>query len=283
MAQDRLQTQRCELKYIVPESTAVQVRDFIRPYLELDEFGAQQEDLSYPVHSLYLDSRDFALHQSTINGERNRYKLRIRFYENRPKAPVYFEIKRRENNAIYKERCAIQREAMRDLEEGRLPAREDLVSAGPANERALINFNRYMTELGARPIAHVAYRREAWSSRGSNRYRITFDRAVTTCPESTYSLQTDQENPLLVFNNGVVLELKFTGGFPSWMGDLVRAYGLQQCSAAKYVDGVVRMEEENLLAADGSVEAARGRDRRLARQWIAAPEIFQQHATETPP
>ncbi len=88
---DNLQRQRYEHKYIIREDVALAVRDFVSSYLEIDSFGATQPNLSYPVHSLYLDSPDLRLYQTTINGDKNRYKLRIRFYEDRPKAPVFFK------------------------------------------------------------------------------------------------------------------------------------------------------------------------------------------------
>jgi hypothetical protein len=50
-------------------------------------------------------------------------------------------------------------------------------------------------------------------------------------------------NPVSVFGDEVVLELKFDGRFPNWMRELVQVFGLTQCSAAKYVDGLVRMKE----------------------------------------
>lgn len=258
-----MQTQRLELKYIIPHSLALQIRDFIQAYLVLDSFGASQVDCSYPVHSLYLDSDDLYLHQSTINGERNRYKLRIRFYENRPGAPIYLEIKRRENNAIYKERCALRREAVEDIAMGRIPCRTELVKAQPENERALFNFCRYLNQLQAHPVAHVYYRREAWSSFGSNRYRVTFDRNVTTSPDPTYRLHPKQKNPISVFGDQVVLELKFTERFPPWMGDLVRIFGIRQCPAAKYVDGIVRMEEEQVLSTGSAMQHQLRRQQQL--------------------
>ncbi|MCD8481428.1 MAG: polyphosphate polymerase domain-containing protein [Verrucomicrobia bacterium] len=261
-----MQSHRFELKYIIPHELALQIRDFIQAYLVLDSFGASQPDCSYPVHSLYLDSRDLYLHQSTINGERNRYKLRIRFYENRPGAPIYLEIKRRENNAIYKERCALRREAVEDIAMGRIPCRSELVKAKPENERALFNFCRYLNQLQARPVAHVYYRREAWSSFGSNRYRITFDRNVTTSPDHTYRLDPKQNNPISVFGDFVVLELKFTERFPPWMGDLVRIFGIRQCSAAKYVDGIVRLEEEQIIATGLCAHQQRLRKQQLHRK-----------------
>jgi hypothetical protein len=243
MSITQMQAQRLEMKYVIPEQLAVRIRDFIRPYLEIDSYGATRSDLSYPVHSLYLDSPDLHTYNSTINGDRNRYKLRIRFYEGRPDAPVFFEIKRREDNAIYKQRCAVRRGAAADLLAGRIPDRRDLIGGGPDAERALHAFSRLINQLRARPITHVAYQREAWTSRENNRTRITFDRRVLTCRESALRFDTGMLEPVCVFGNEVVLELKFTGRFPNWMGDLTRVFGLKQSSAAKYCDGLDRIRE----------------------------------------
>ena len=118
---DNLQKQRYEHKYIIRDDVAVSVRDFVSSYLDLDPFGATQPNFSYPVHSLYLDSPGLRLYQTTINGDKNRYKLRIRFYEDRPKAPVYFEVKRRTNNTIAKERGGVNREDLGHVLSGQLP------------------------------------------------------------------------------------------------------------------------------------------------------------------
>src|ERR1041385_5619228 len=107
MAQE-LQLQRYEQKYLVPERVALQVRDFVAAYLEIDEYGATLPNFSYPVHSLYLDSDQLCLYQATINGDKNRYKLRLRFYDNRAEAPIFFEIKRRLNNIISKQRGGVR-------------------------------------------------------------------------------------------------------------------------------------------------------------------------------
>src|SRR3954462_10168197 len=108
---DNLQHQRLELKYLVREQTAQAVRDFIGSYLLLDKFGATEPDLSYPIHSLYLDSDDYTFYWQTINGNKNRYKLRLRYYDDKPSSPIFFEIKRRMNNAILKDRGAVNRES----------------------------------------------------------------------------------------------------------------------------------------------------------------------------
>src|SRR4051794_12416894 len=96
MAQDHtLMSSRFELKYLIPEKTALQVRTFVQQYLEVDEFGVGQPNLSYPVHSLYLDSDDLEIQRRTVNGDKNRWKLRVRYYNESEKTPVFFEIKRR--------------------------------------------------------------------------------------------------------------------------------------------------------------------------------------------
>jgi VTC domain len=238
MADDKMQQQRFELKYIIREEVARAVRDFVGSYLDIDEFGATQPNLSYPVHSLYLDSNDLALYQATINGDKNRYKLRLRFYDNRPEAPVYFEIKRRMNNTISKQRGGVRREAVDWLIAGHLPEPAHLVSKDPRQLVALQRFCQLMHDIRARPKAHIAYLREAWISRHDNSVRVTLDRQVRCSAEPTTRLSTRMEHPVVVFGEDVVLELKFTNRFPDWFKDLVRVFGLMQCGAAKYVDGV---------------------------------------------
>lgn len=244
MAADRLQMQRFELKYIIQEPTAVAVRDFVRCYLDIDEYGATLPNLSYPVHSLYLDSDDLKLYHSTINGDKNRYKLRLRFYESRPQAPVYFEIKRRMNNTISKQRGGVKREAVDALLSGQLPGPEHLVSNESKQLVALQRFCQLMTTLQARPKTHVAYYREAWISRNDNSVRVTMDREVRTEPEPTARLSTGMTRSTYVFGKNIVLELKFTNRYPDWFRELVRVFGLMQCGAAKYVDGITRIGDQ---------------------------------------
>lgn len=272
-----LQLSRLEHKYIVTPEVALAVRDFVASYLELDEFGATQLSLSYPVHSLYLDSDDLRIYWSTINGDKNRYKLRLRFYENRPNAPVYFEIKRRMNNAIMKQRGAVRREAVAQVLAGILPNPAQMTSADPRHLVAIQRFVELTTNLNAKPKAHVAYQREAWVQPDDNSIRVTLDRDVLCCVDQTGDLKTEMDKPYRVFGNQVVLELKFTGRFPDWFAQLVRTYNLHQGSAAKYADGVALMGE-NLFSPHGTL-APGGRHatrrveriRKLTRQCQSSP------------
>lgn len=242
---DNLQHQRLELKYLIRESTAQAVRDFVGTYLTLDKYGARQPDLSYPIHSLYLDSDDFDFYWQTINGNKNRYKLRLRYYDDKPSSPVFFEIKRRMNNAILKDRGAVKREAASALLAGQLPDRSQLTSDDPHQMAALENFCRLMQHHQAKPKAHIFYRREAWTSEHDNSARITMDRQVQFAWDPQGLMRTEMHHPIGVFSRHVILELKFTGRFPDWFAELVRCFNLWQGSAAKYVDGLTLMMESN--------------------------------------
>jgi len=240
---DKLQLQRLELKYIIDEPVALAVRDYISNRLELDEFSVGKPNYSYPVHSLYLDSDDLHLYQSTVNSEKNRYKLRLRFYSDKPGSPVFFEIKRRVNSAILKQRGGVKREAVDSILAGHLPGLEQLASKEPKHLFALQRFCELTKRLNARPKVHVAYLREAWLPHDGNSVRVTMDREVRDDPEPTTRLSTTMKNPVLVFGNSVILEIKFTGRFPQWLADMVHTFGLRQSSAAKYVDGISRMSD----------------------------------------
>jgi hypothetical protein len=249
MAQDNMQLQRWELKYLIPEDVALALREFVSSYLEIDEYGANRPNLSYSIHNLYLDSEDLRIYWGTINGDKNRFKLRLRFYADNPnpQAPVFFEIKRRMNEAILKQRCGVQRSAVEAVLGGQLPEVAELVSQDARQLAAIQRFAELSSDLRAYPVAHVAYDREAWISPHDNSVRVTFDRNVLISPEFSARFTSDMDDPASVFGDWVVLELKFTGRFPDWFGEMVRVFGLRQGSASKYADGIAVKGEHYFL------------------------------------
>ena len=182
---DNLQMQRFELKYLLPEETALRVRDFVSSYLEIDEYGATMPNLSYPVHSLYIDSPQLDTYWWTINGNKNRYKLRLRYYNDKPDAPVFFEIKRRANNTILKARGGVRRPAVAGILSGHLPSPAEVLSKDPRHYNAICKFCEHMLSMNGRPTSHVFYMREAWISTMDNSVRVTMDREVQCEPDPT--------------------------------------------------------------------------------------------------
>ncbi len=253
---DKVQAQRFELKYLVTEEVARAMRDFVRPYLVTDEFASLSPTLSYPNHSLYLDSPDFQLYWDVVNGNTNRYKLRLRYYDEDPASPIFFEIKRRSGSAILKQRGAVKRPFVAALLGGQLPELHHLVSSNPKQLMALQDFCRLMQQNSAVPRTHVAYQREAWVSSADNSVRVTFDREIRINPQFEPVLTTTMEHPVMPWGAEVVLELKFTRRFPRWFSEMVQMFHVMQCGVAKYAEGVAMLGEDRLNPLDHHLERA---------------------------
>jgi SPX domain protein involved in polyphosphate accumulation len=237
MNPDRLRIQRFELKFQVPEAVAQKIRQFIRPYVKPDGFAANLAIPAYPVHSLYLDSGDFHTYRSTVNGDADRFKLRVRYYDESPKSPVFLEIKRRVDRCIVKQRARVRRECVAELLSGAWPGAQHLHPSAASDLPDLREFCRLLRALNARPRARVSYNREAWVGEGSEPVRVTMDRRIQCEPESRPTLSTQYRNPVEPFAE-VVIELKFSSYFPEWLQHMVRRFNLVQIGAAKYVEGV---------------------------------------------
>jgi hypothetical protein len=260
MAPDRMQQQRFEQKYFLSEETALQLRDFVSAHLDLDENSVGKPNFCYPVHSLYLDSDDLQTYWATINGNKNRYKLRLRFYDDNPESPVFFEIKRRMNNCIMKQRGGVLQGHVAWLLRGHIPEASHLLSREPKQLVALQNFCHLLGAIHARPKVHIGYLREAWIHPENNTVRVTMDRHVCALPQPEANFQTRMDNAWLAFGKQVILELKFTNRFPDWFREMVHSFGLVQSSAAKYCEGVEAMGISRLASGP---EAALGQGRTI--------------------
>lgn len=242
---DRAQRQRREIKYQIREDIAARVSSYLSSYLEPDEFAAGKPDNSYPVHSLYLDSNYLDTYRATVSGDRNRFKLRIRYYDENPDSPVFFEIKRRINEGVIKQRARVRRDAVRSLLVGESPTPEHLYSWNPQHWSDLLNFWQLVEQLEAAPRAHNAYIREAYVNTDAT-VRVTMDRAVYIGPEFGGDLPIAMEEGKEVFPNVVILELKFTERMPTWLIEMVRGFDLKVTGAAKYVQGVYLLGERRV-------------------------------------
>ena len=271
-----LQRSRFELKYIISESTAHEVRHFARDHLMPDPFADPSRGHSYNIYSVYLDSPGLSLMNQTLEGLKNRFKLRVRFYDNNPDHPVFFEVKRRVNDAIVKVRAKVRRDAADRLMYAHRfwPDRGDL--ANPADDRsfaALSKFCDLRDKMEARPQVLVSYSREAWCSPEDDSVRVTFDRELEGAaydPNKTFRLLRDRQwlRPPM---RGVVLELKFTDRFPNWMRQMVQTFSLQRTSMAKYV---------TCASATSTDGRALIRDTQAARELAAARRWLEERQLE---
>jgi len=231
----QLQGARFELKYVVGESCARGVRDFALSYLVPDEHSTPENNYEYPVHSLYLDSASLTLCRATLHGLKNRFKLRIRYYDDSPDSPAFLEVKRRQNDVILKQRVAVRRGSIPRVVAGHWPVPADIIDQSPRGMSALQEFTHLRTLLMAEGQAIVSYTREAYVTANDNTVRLTLDRRLRGYRCNGQGCLARSGVPVEPDVGGVILELKFTDRFPIWMRELVRAFNLERRSVAKYV------------------------------------------------
>ena len=243
-----MEVYRYERKYLVTEATAIAVRAFVNSYLVHDEHMAGAAADGYRVCSLYLDAPHLGLYHQSREGVKNRYKLRIRFYDDAAESPAFLEIKKRTTETVHKLRAVVSKTAaVRLLRGGRLGP-EDLLSHGDASHRAIAEFCTCCDRLSAVGVAFINYQREAFVSRAAESVRVTLDRRVVGHRYvSGCGLETPEESSPPV-TRGVVLELKYNGRAPRWMHDLVTSMSLQRQSFPKYVHCVDALRIDSHLA-----------------------------------
>jgi len=230
-----LEVFRYERKYVVAERDAAAIRRFVAGYLVPDRHMLGAGPIGYRVCSLYLDSPQLLLYRQTKNGVKNRYKLRIRFYDNDPAKPAFLEVKKRTTETIHKIRAMIAKSTVESLLCGNRPSGADVLSNSDTAYRAISEFCDCRERLQAGGVVFVNYHREAFVSSVAENVRATFDRQIAGgryCPGGGLAIQGDTTP---IPGKGVVFELKYNGRAPRWMHDLVNSLGLQRQSFAKYV------------------------------------------------
>ncbi|MBC8341075.1 MAG: polyphosphate polymerase domain-containing protein [Proteobacteria bacterium] len=245
------QFERLELKYLIDEVLAREIRGRISAYCSRDPH-CPVSGVGYSTNSLYLDSPGLAFHEAKERGDPDRVKLRIRTYSDT--SPAILEIKRRRSQVIFKTRGVVDRERAQEAALGLTPD----VDRNPF----LDDFAFVLANSGAEPTLCVSYEREAYESTVDEYTRITFDRKIEVSPSSDWSLSR-RTSGVYCFDDywktdhtttPVVLEIKCeTGSIPWWVTDLIRHHDLVQSSFSKYSIGI------HLSRARSGLRAARSR------------------------
>jgi hypothetical protein len=226
---------RYELKYLVCESKAKAIEGYIKNRIDLDKYSKKSPGGVYPITSLYLDSHNLKLCRETLDGHKNRFKLRIRTYDiDDPNSPGFFEIKRRLNNIIIKDRVCVKHGDIEHVLHGlSMPS-----GYCPADQQTIRQFRLYVNTINAAPVINIRYMRQAYE--GDNKVRITFDRQLKfkTCSkvEGLFQNYGWQDFP----DGSVIVEIKFTDRYPSWLNQMVRVLELYQQSVSKYASSLQR-------------------------------------------
>ena len=239
---DQVVAQRFEAKYYLSEVQVDLIRNYVAGYTAADPHRPV-----YPVSSIYLDNKSMVMFGSSLQGEKNRYKLRLRAYEGDETAPVFAEVKQRIGRIIRKHRSRLHRHAMNRPSWSEPLGMDALVDPSDASEmNNMMLFSELATRMGAEPVIGVRYMREAFVSIMDEPVRVTIDRdiAYAHVPDEPARIWSTDTIWRPAMNAPIVLEVKFTDAFPYWIRRMIQRFQLDRVSLAKYVVCVQDMRRE---------------------------------------
>ena len=226
---------RHEMKYLISESTAAGITQYLKAFTHLDRHSEFKPNNAYMISSVYLDSENFKLCRESLDGTKNRFKLRVRCYTDDPDYPRFFEIKRRVNTIIIKSRARVMYNSVNPLLNGSMVALPD----HDTESENLRQFLLYMNSINAIPAVGIQYMRQAYEGIVDDRVRITMDRELSF--NVTRNALVKNSGPgwqHLPLDNKVILEIKFTGTYPAWVDRLVKYFGIKTQSVSKYARSI---------------------------------------------
>ncbi len=246
------QDKRIELKYLLDERLAQDVKAWARERLGCDPHCCESLVDSYDVHTLYLDTPTWDLYHRT--GVVGSTKHRVRQYShektNSHEQTLWLECKRKKKNVVHKNRTAVPALEAAD----RLCGQPSLDHSNWCGDW----FVQRIADRCLRPAVQVHYRRFARMStlEGEN-LRLTIDSHLQASQVSGWddSLVRHCSNGDLRQNVSPVqiLELKFHNQMPWLFKELLRKFAIPASGFSKYrsaVDGCQLLETTEQLAGD---------------------------------
>lgn len=212
---------RYELKYMLTVQQKDKIIEAIKPYMELDRYGRTT------IRNLYFDTDTYLLIRRSIEKPEYKEKLRIRSYERADAdSTVFVELKKKYKSVIYKRRISLlQQEAIWWISKEKHCSKNTQISA------EVDYFLDYYKTL--KPTVFLSYEREAFYSKDSSDFRITFDDNILFRQENL-SLDSDVYGTPLLPKGIVLMEIKCSGGIPLWLTEILSEEHIYKTSFSKY-------------------------------------------------
>ena len=226
-----------EIRYLINGELALRLRDYVREYLDFEEWCVGQPDFSAPVETLYLDSPDLRLFWDTVARPDNHLQLRVRRLHGAHNGPVTLEIKRRCVEGVRKEKALLTLPGMETLLGGELPEHDPLLRNSSGAMFTIEHFWELMQKFNARPCLRVTYAREGYVN-DDGTIAVNFDRGVSAESRAKPLLKRPLASHWRMPRGQVVLELKFRDRFPEWFREMTETFDLSPTDVCKYRAGL---------------------------------------------
>lgn len=236
----KLHFKRFEIKYQMPKSVADKMLPAFLKHMTWDPY-APGINKPYNVISLYFDTPNMDCYLEKLAGVKSRKKLRIRtyYYDIKPETKVFFEIKKKVDMVILKDRFVTTYENLQTLFQNNFFNAKNLI-----NRQYWDDCEKFVYELKAKkmsPIVLVCYERKALQSKYDKNFRVTFDSKIRSTKTTRFNFQ---ENFIDVFPETTILEVKFNNIMPYWFHEIITSYQLTREPFSKYCTSIYAAKKQ---------------------------------------
>ena len=213
---------RIELKFKISHKQAENLTLLVKSMLQTDSYCI--EGTPYEVTSLYYDSSNFDMARQSIEGQEQKQKLRIRYY-NDDSNKCFAEVKKKNGLKSEKSRVPILKDFKTLFQNNDLPNLES-------------DFNYYYHLYSANPSAIVRYSRMAYNCPYNSQVRLTFDRNIRGRLVNSSSRKSISEEiklrPLSMYERSILLEIKIGRNIPNWIAHIINQLNSYKVTFSKY-------------------------------------------------
>ena len=222
MGQAKLLFQRYEKKYLLTDSQYEQVIKAFGGKMVADEYG------SYSIKNIYMDTANYDLIRTSVDGAEYKEKMRLRAYGNWDRYKndkVFLELKKKYDGIVYKRRVSMSfTDAMFYVFSGVRPKH--------LTDLQLSEFDFFLKRHQIENRTFLTYDREAYAAADGGDLRITFDRNIRYQTDG-FSFDERQAANLLP-QVGVLMEIKNPLSMPLWVSQMLSKYKIRPYSFSKY-------------------------------------------------
>jgi hypothetical protein len=225
---------RFEIKFLTDIEKAKIFEKTVAEYMEADRFS-KTTGKSYSVYNIYFDNSSDDIIRHSLSKPYYKEKLRLRTY-NLTEGPLFLEIKKKIGNVISKRRVAIARKNL--FQNNNFTAQ--IINKSFTEKQIYREIEYFINFTNVFPKVFIAYDRVAYTGKGKEYFRVTFDTNIRTRRENIF-FDSGGEGEALIDNDTCVLEVKHTGAIPLWLTAELSRLRIYKQSFSKYGNEYIKL------------------------------------------
>ena len=226
---------RVEKKYLLDEQQYLALREKLKDYMTVDEYGETT------ICNIYYDTPEHILVRRSLEKPIYKEKLRVRSYGTpKPDGTVFVEVKKKFKGVVYKRRVSMK-----------LPDSDRFTKGMPVGtkdkqiENELLYFMKFYK--GIAPAMYLSYERIALFGNEDPALRVTFDRNILF-REEDLRLESGSYGRTILPEGTRVMEIKITNAMPLWLAHMLDEMRIFPASFSKYGSAYTLVCKEKLAA-----------------------------------